>query len=108
MFDIENGSQWCRITDATNAGLRPSYHNNGSVSPPSLLGNIQTVLTRTTRSGQAHDAAFIFGREQEVGSIEVGKLADVVQLDVDPHDVDSMHIEDGITVQATWLSGERP
>ena len=42
-----------------------------------------------------------------MGSIEVGKLADFVQLDVDPHDVEPMHIEDGISVQATWLSGER-
>lgn len=25
-----------------------------------------------------------------------------VQLDIDPHDVDPMHIEDGISVQATW------
>ena len=124
MFDGEHGSQWCRIKDATDAGLRPSYHNDGSVSPPSPLGNIKTVVTRTTRSGLAHgleqrvsldealraqtiDAAFILGREHEVGSIAVGKLADFVQLDIDPHDVDPMDIEAGISVQATWLGGER-
>ncbi len=37
-----------------------------------------------------------------MGSIEVGKLADFVQLGIDPQDVDPMHIEDGISVQATW------
>lgn len=123
MFDHEQGSHWCRIRDATDAGLRPSYHNDGSVSPPSPLGNIKTAVTRTTTSGQAHgldqrvsldqalraqtiDAAFILGREHEVGSIEVGKLADFVQLDRDPYDVDPIHLDDGISVRNTWLSGE--
>ena len=122
MFDHEQGSYWCRIKDATDAGLRPSYHNDGSVSPPSPLGNIKTAVTRTTTSGQAHgldqrvsldqalraqtiDAAFILGREHEVGSIEVGKLADFVQLDRDPYDVDPIHLDDGISVRNTWLSG---
>ena len=111
------------MRDATDAGLRPSYHNDGSVSPPSPLGNIQTVVTRTSQSGTPHgleqrvsldealraqtiDAAFILGREREVGSIEVGKWADFVQLDIDPHDVEPMDIEAGISVQATWLGGE--
>lgn len=124
MFDNEHGAQWSRTRDATDAGLRPSYHNDGSASPPSPLGNIKTVVTRTTESGTPHgleqrvtldealraqtiDAAFILGRDHEVGSIEVGKLADFVLLDIDPHDVDPMHIEDGISVQATWLSGEK-
>jgi len=124
MFDHDHGSQWCRVKDATDAGLRPSYHNDGSVSPPSPLDNIKTVVTRTTASGtprgtnqrvtldqalraQTIDAAFILGREHEVGSIEVGKLADFVQLDVDPHDVDPMDINTAISVQATWLSGNK-
>ena len=47
------------------------------------------------------------GREHEVGSITVGKLADFVQLDVDPHDVDPMDINTAISVQATWLSGQK-
>jgi len=124
MFDHEHGSQWCRVKDATDAGLRPSYHNDGSVSPPSPLDNIKTVVTRTTQSGtprgtdqcvtldqalraQTIDAAFILRRDHEVGSIEVGKFADFVQLDVDPHDVDPMEINTSISVVATWLSGEK-
>ena len=124
IFDHAHGAQWSRVREATEAGLRPSYHNDGSASPPSPLGNIKTAVTRTTQSGSAHgleqrvsldealraqtiDAAFILGCEQEVGSIEVGKQADFVQLDVDPHDVEPMLIEAGISVQATWLGGER-
>lgn len=124
MFDPQHGAAWCRVKDATDAGLRPSYHNDGSVSPPSPLDNIKTCVTRTSQSGTPHgldqcvtldqalraqtiDAAFILGREHLVGSIEVGKLADFVQLDVDPHDVDPMHLSDGISINGTWLNGER-
>jgi predicted amidohydrolase YtcJ len=124
MFDPKYGAPWCRVKDATDAGLRPSYHNDGSVSPPNPLGNIKTCVTRTSQSGNVHapeqavtidealraqtiDAAFILKREHLVGSIEVGKLADFVQLDVDPHEVDPMQIDSGISVIATWLNGER-
>ena len=124
IFDHEHGAPWCRIKDATDAGLRPSYHNDGSVTPPSPLGNIKTCVTRTTNSGtergadqkvtldqalraQTIDAAFILGREHEVGSIEVGKFADFVELSVDPYTVDPMHLSDGISVLGTWLSGSR-
>ena len=112
------------MKDATDAGLRPSYHNDGSVTPPSPLGNIKTCVTRTTDSGvergpaqkvtldqalraETIDAAFILGREHEIGSIEVGKFADFVQLSVDPYKVDPMHLCDGISVLGTWLSGEK-
>ena len=124
IFDHEHGASWCRVKDATDAGLRPSYHNDGSVTPPSPLGNIKTCVTRTTNSGtergaeqkvsldqalraQTIDAAFILGREHEVGSIEVGKFADFVELSVDPHTVDPMHLSDGISVLGTWLSGSK-
>ena len=122
MFDHDHGSQWCRVGDATSAGLRPSYHNDGSVSPPSPLDNIKTVVSRTTGSDTARgtgqrvsldqalraqtlDAAFILGRDHEVGSIEVGKRADFVQLDVDPHSVDPVDIARAISVRQTWIDG---
>ena len=124
IFDHAHGAQWCRVKDATEAGLRPSYHNDGSVSPPSPLDNIKTCVTRTTNSGaergpeqkvtldqalraQTIDAAFVLGREHEIGSIEVGKFADFVELSVDPYEVEPMHLSDGISVLGTWLSGEK-
>jgi predicted amidohydrolase YtcJ len=124
MFDHEHGSQWCRVKDATDAGLRPSYHNDGAVTPPSPVMNIKTVTTRTTNSGtvrgadqkvsldealraQTIDAAFILGREDEIGSIKVGKLADFVELSADPYTLDPMKLATDLGINGTWLSGSR-
>ena len=124
MFDHEHGAQWCRVKDATDAGTVPSYHNDGSVSPPIPLRNIQTCVTRTTISGTVHgpeqivsldealkaqtiNAAFALGREHEIGSISVGKFADFVELSADPYVVDPLKLTTDITVLGTWLGGAR-
>jgi len=124
MFDHEHGSQWCRVKDATDAGMRPSYHNDGAVTPPSPLDNIKTCVTRTTNSdtergpeqkvtldqalrAQTIDAAFALGRDHEIGSIEVGKFADFVELSVDPYEVDPMQLSSGVSVLGTWLNGSK-
>ena len=51
------------------------------------------------------DAAYQLRKEEEVGSIEVGKLADLVVLDANPFEVDPYRIH---TIQAvlTLLGGE--
>jgi predicted amidohydrolase YtcJ len=124
MFAHEHGSQWCRVKDATDAGIRPSYHNDGAVTPPSPVMNIRTVTTRTTNSGtvrgadqkvsldealraQTIDAAFILGRDEEIGSIKVGKFADFVELSADPYTLDLMKLETDLGIKGTWLNGSR-
>jgi predicted amidohydrolase YtcJ len=124
VFEHEVGANWQRFGDAVSAGLRPSFHNDGPVSPPLPLLNVQTALTRRTSSGavrgeaqrismdQALAAVTIHGaealrREHKVGSITAGKLADFVELSADPYTVDPDHLTDQVQVQGTWLSGER-
>jgi hypothetical protein len=86
--------------------------------------NIKTVTTRSTNSGtvrgegqkvsldqalraQTIDAAFILGREDEIGSIKVGKLADFVELSADPYTLDPMKLATDLGINGTWLSGSR-
>jgi predicted amidohydrolase YtcJ len=124
MFPTEIGANWMRWKDALDAGLRPSYHNDGAVSPPLPLRNIQTAITRRTISGtvrgpgqivslddalraQTIDAAFILRREDEVGSIEVGKFADFVELSADPYAVAPETLATDVEVRGTWLNGSR-
>jgi len=51
------------------------------------------------------DAAYAMSRENEVGSIEVGKRADLAVLNCDPTSVDVEHIKN-IEVDQTYVDGE--
>lgn len=123
MFAPEIGAPWQRFRDAFDAGVHPSFHNDGSVSPPTPLRNMQTAITRRTSSGALHgpeqavtiddalcahtmNAAFALGVDHEVGSLEVGKRADFVALDADPTATAPERVAQ-ISVLGTWLSGQR-
>ncbi|SBS77908.1 Amidohydrolase 3 [uncultured Mycobacterium sp.] len=124
IFDHEHGSQWGAFADAVASGAVVSLHNDGSVSPPTPVLNIQTAVTRRTRAGTVHgadqgitldqalrahtiDAARTLHRDKMIGSLEVGKLADFTELTADPYAVDPAQLADKAQVGGTWLSGER-
>lgn len=124
MFPPEIGSQWMRWGDAVRAGAYLSFHNDGSVSPPIPLLNIQTAITRMTDSGQVHGAnqiisledalkaettgaAYMLHRENEIGSLAVGLYADLVELSMDPYLAEPTTLATEVKVQGTWLSGKK-
>ena len=124
MFEPEIGSQWVRASDAFASGAVVSFHNDGSVSPPIPLLNIQAMVTRRTFSGQLHgqqqaitledafkahtiNAAHQLRRDHDLGSIEVGKRADFVELSNDPFLIDPASLTDEVKVQGTWVNGHR-
>lgn len=121
MFRSEVGSQWQRARDAFDAGLKVSFHNDGSVSPPMPLRSVQSMVTRRTVSGQLHgadqaisvdealraitiNAAYSLRYDDQVGSIEAGKLADFVLLGADPYAVPVEALEK-IEILGTWVGG---
>jgi len=93
-----------KISPANTAGkkgLRYTFHNDSPVVPPDMMRLIWTGVNRKTRSGQTLgwqervtpmeaieavtiDAARQHFDEATRGSIEPGKLADLVVLDQDP------------------------
>jgi len=124
LFASDIGSQWARTGDAVRAGMRISLHFDGPLSPPIPLTNIQCAVTRMSLAGHVHgpeqiisldqalraytiDAAFGLRREQEIGSLEAGKLADLVELSMDPYLADPSQLAQQVKVQGTWLSGHR-
>ncbi len=124
LFPSEIGSQWQRFADAWTAGVQPSLHNDGAVSPPVPLLNIQAAVTRATASGTVHGAnqaltidqalrahtihgARQLGRDHDLGTIEVGKLADLVELSADPTTVDPHRLTTHVKVRGTYVSGRR-
>lgn len=124
MFPSELGSQWQAIGDAFRSGAVVSFHNDGSVSPPIPLLNWQATTTRQTASGKVHganqaislddaikahtvNAAHMLGRDHEIGSIEVGKLADFVELSFDPYQADLHKLTEQVKVLGTWVGGKK-
>ena len=124
MFAPEIGSQWMRWGDAVRAGAHLSFHNDGPVSPPIPLLNIQTAITRTTDTGQVHGAnqiigiedalkaetigaAYMLHRDDEIGSLAVGKYADLVELSMDPYLAEPLKLASQVKVQGTWRSGHK-
>lgn len=124
MFPPEIGSQWMRAGDAFRSGALVTFHNDGFVSPPIPLLNVQAMVTRRTPSGTVHgpeqqvsldealkahtiNAARQLGRDKDLGSLEVGKLADLVELSADPYAADSDRLTDQVKVLGTWLNGKK-
>lgn len=124
LFAPEIGSQWQAVGDAFRSGAVVTFHNDGSVSPPIPLLNWQATVTRQTASGKVHganqtislddaikahtvNAAYQLGRDDEIGSIEVGKLADFCELSLDPYLANPHKLVDEVKVLGTWVGGHR-
>lgn len=107
---------------AQNAGIRFANHNDFSVTPVDPMFMMQTAMLRRTRSGRVLgkdqrvdawtalkaltiDGAYFYKEEDSKGSIEAGKLADLVILDGNPLAVDPEALVD-IEVVATFKEGK--
>ena len=108
---------------AVATGMRISLHNDPPVTPEEPLRNISVAATRTAPSGrvlgpeerltveqairaQTIDAAWQLFSDDAIGSIEVGKFADLVVLSADPRSVPPGKIAD-LDVRATYLAGRQ-
>ncbi len=124
MFPTEIGSQWMQAGAAFRSGAVVTFHNDGAVSPPKPLLNVQCMVTRRTPSGTLHgpeqqvtlddalkahtiNAAHQLFRDRDLGSIEVGKLADLVELSADPYTVDMDKLTEQVSVLGTWVNGSK-
>jgi predicted amidohydrolase YtcJ len=108
--------------DAKSRGMLLSFHCDYATSNPGPLRYMQTAVTRQTASGRVLgpefaitamealegvtiNAAKQLGIDARVGTIEVGKDADLVHLAADPTTCAPTQIA-AIQVLATWLKGK--
>jgi predicted amidohydrolase YtcJ len=123
LFGPEHGSRWMPAGSAVAAGMRISLHNDPPVTPEEPLRNISVAVTRIAPSGrvlgpeerltvdqairaQTIDAAWQLFSDDVIGSLEVGKYADMVVLSADPRTVPPEEIAD-LEVCATFLAGRQ-
>ncbi len=107
---------------AKNLSLRYSVHLDSPVVPMNPLLLLWSTVNRQSASGavigaqqrvsvmdalraMTIDAAWQVRRESQIGSLEPGKLADLVVLSDDPND-DPAGIRE-LTVEQTWIGGRR-
>lgn len=124
LFGPQHGASWMAARSALDAGLRISFHNDGTVTPPDPIGNIATAVTRTARGSgrvlapeqrigvdeairaQTLDAAWQLHLDREIGSLAAGKSADLVVLSADPRSTAPSELR-SIQVEATFLQGRQ-
>ncbi|NOD97549.1 amidohydrolase family protein [Ruegeria sp. HKCCD6228] len=114
-----------RCAAAENAGLTYTIHTDAPVSPLGTLHKIRVAIARdlwkepeTILAPQERvsvesairavtaNAAWQCNSEDVIGSLEEGKLADMVILEEDPRAVDPTTISD-IKVSETWMDGNK-
>jgi len=106
---------------ANRVGLVYAAHNDAPVSLPNPLYSMWAMVNRQTPSGQVlgpderisaeqalaaytRNAAYQLGMEDDIGTLEVGKYADLTVLSANPLKVDADAIKD-IAVMYTVLGG---
>lgn len=124
LFGPDHGAHWMSAKSAVDAGLRISFHNDGTVTPPDPVGNIATAVTRTAKNSgrvlapeqrldidaaikaQTVDAAWQLHLDSEIGSLESGKYADLVVLSANPRTTSPEQLRE-LAVEATFLMGRQ-
>jgi len=125
VFGKEKSQLLDRCNSLEKAGIGFTLHSDFMVTDPVPLHMIEMAVTRKTWKEPNYvlapdeaisiesairaltsEAAWQLFSEHEIGSLEVGKLADFVILEKDPRKVNTDAIKD-IKVLETWMDGQQ-
>jgi predicted amidohydrolase YtcJ len=106
------GLNWVIHTDAPVAALGSLHKIRVAVvrdlwkEPETILAPQERVSVEAAIRSVTRNAAWACHSEHEIGSLEPGKLADLVVLEEDPRAVEPTAISD-IRISETWMDGRR-
>ncbi len=122
ILGVERAERLDATASALKAGVRFTLHSDYDVTEIGPLRCIENAVTRVMRDGgevlapderisiyqalrsMTIDAAYQARMDHAVGSLEVGKYADLVVLDEDPMKIDPIRLSQ-IAVRETWVEG---
>lgn len=111
------------LSSAIEAGHKITFHGDHPATPIAPFRSLRTAVQRQSRNGgptlginetiplnkaleaMTINAARQLGMEKEVGSLEVGKVADLVRLSANPLALHPNQLAT-IDVKQTWLAGQ--
>ena len=110
------------VRDALDQGLPFTFHTDCPVLPPNMIEAVWCAVNRVTKKGVQLDeeqkvgvfdalkavtvnGAYQYHEEDRKGTLEVGKLADLVVLDQNPLKMETLDLRD-IAVLQTLKEGE--
>lgn len=119
---LDRGNRISPVKSALERGLKYNFHQDSPVLKPDMMQTVWCAVNRITRKGveigkeqriSAFDAlkgitihvAYAYHEEDKKGTIEAGKLADLVILDKNPLKADPMELKD-IVVEETIKEGK--
>lgn len=122
VFGEERAIRISPTRSASNLGINYTTHNDAPVVDPDIIRLIYNTVNRVTRSGQTlgedqkatayealasvtKNAAYQYFEEDNKGSLEVGKLADLVILSANPLTIEPENINT-IEVLKTYKEGQ--
>lgn len=117
----ERAARISPVRSARKRDLVYNFHQDTPVTKPDMMHSVWCAVNRRTRSGfvlgadqtvgvydalkaVTINAAYAYGEENEKGTLEPGKLADLVVLKENPLTADPMQLKD-IAVAATYKEG---
>ena len=121
-FGVDRARRITPVASLVDLGVPVALHSDFGMAPMRPLFLAWSAITRTTASGKVFkpprgltvdeaikavtvNAAYVLGMEQDVGSIQSGKLADFAVLEADPYAVEVRKIKD-IKVWGTVFEGK--
>lgn len=119
----ERANRMDAVNTALSLGVPFSLHSDANITPIAPLFNAWCAVNRETATGKelgsnekipvedalyamTMGAAYLLRLEEEVGSISIGKKADMVVLEQDPLEIDPKKLKD-IKIITTIAEGEK-
>jgi len=88
------------------ASIRTAVTRTQQHYPDTIYGEKQRITVDQAIKAYTIGPAYQLFKEDEIGSLEVGKLADLLIVSADPYEIPPMNLDTDVKVVATYIGGQ--